>query len=240
MPRDKSTAHTLRRFADAGIIDTVLAPFDERLLTVGYLKWFGTLALKKKHSQNNAFMNIASADQSQRFQSNRLSTVLHETVTDYWAVELARFVVPNGQIGFVTGVEQVVNAADGSYYPSNVAYWGSPRFVISDVDNIRWYLRLDYFNGLHPNRYNLSSTVAIPWHALPGEPYSDLHEIDAIWYPANNNRRLKLIVPAQRMLRFFMITPPTTLYQWEVSGRLTGYTQTAYTGAAVHNAREIT
>jgi hypothetical protein len=163
----------------------------------------------------------------------------HTTVADYWAVELARFVVPQGQIGYVKYIEQVVNDIQGNYYPTNVAYWGSPSFVLSDVDNLRWYLKLSFYPGFYPPRWQMFSTIPIPPHILPGQPYPDLPQIDALWYPAHNCKSLKLLVPGAMMLRFYLLSPPLTFYQWEVSGKLSGWTQSTYQQSAIVNAREI-
>lgn len=125
-------------------------------------------------------------------------------------------------------------------FPTNQEYWGSPEFQIPDVDNIRWYLKLDFFNGIEPPLIYMASTVPIPASSLPGFPYLDLPLIDALFYPAHNNRRIKLIVPGNRILRLFAYSPPTTLYQWRYGGRLAGSVQSTYHEESKHNARSLT
>jgi len=222
-----------------GVVDPVLSPCDARTITPGFFRWFRTLRERPGHAWDKETMQLWPSSQSTRWQEHRFTTAAHDTVTDYWAIELARFAVPQGQIGYIKYIEQVVNDVDGSYWPTNVAYWGSPRFVISDVENLRWYLNISRFPGFFPPRYELFSAVPIPAHALPGSPYPDLPEIDAIWYPAHAGKDMKLIVPGAHMLRFYLISPPTTVYQWEVSGKLSGFTQSSYQPCAKSNSREI-
>lgn len=233
-----TSADVLRMMIGMGTIDTVLPPFDERTVTTNYLRWFREQSRRVPRTDPNQH-ELAVGQKSQRFQSNRLPTRAHDTVTDYWAVEVARFPVPDGHIGYLTGIEQVVNDVAGNYYPTNVAYWGSPRYVIDDVENLRWYLMLSFYDAEMPPRYELFSTVPIPPHALPGMPYTEMCEIDALWYPAHNRQQLKLLVPESRVLRMFLISPPTTEYQWEVSARLTGYIQSSFSDISVINARKI-
>lgn len=237
--RKPTTAQVLQRFTKHGIIDPVLAPFDERLITLGYLKWFRNLHKQNRNRHEPQTFDLHTAAQSQRFQAHRFPVAIHATTTSYWAIECARFAVPDGEIGYVTGIEQAVHDVSGSYYPTNVVYWGSPDSVLPDVYNLRWYLTTSYFDGTLPPRYQLFSATAIPFHGLPGSPYPDLPMIDALWYPAHNNRKLKFLVPGGRMLRLYMVSPPLSTYQWVVSARLSGYTQSTYQLAAIRNAREI-
>jgi hypothetical protein len=154
--------------------------------------------------------------------------------------ELARFPVPKGQVGYVTNIDQVVSDINGNYYPSNQEYWGSPTFIFADVLNLRWYLTLDYYDGSDPGRFNVASAAPFGPEILPGVPYTDMFEIDALWYPVHaNHPKMKLIVPGQRMLRFFFYTAPTTVYHWEARGRLSGYTQSTYSAEAMANARRL-
>lgn len=229
----QARSEVMRNAVENGVIDTVITdsfndPYICNLL--GYPK-------EKMRRQNPNTFEVWQHSQSQRWQENALDTALHTTTTEYFAVELARFTVPKGQVGFVRHLEQVVNDATGSYYPSNVSYWGSPHFVLPDVDNLRWYLKLDYFDGTLPARFTLSTPTPFTSQSLPGMPYNDLHEIDALWYPAHHKKALKLIIPGNRMLRLYVFTPPTTTYQWQFRGKLTGVTQSTYSVEAIDNSR---
>lgn len=239
LSREQQSSQWYSKLLTRGIFDTPLAPFDERDDRIKYASWFSKLWKIKRDKGNWQTYELWPAPQSHRWLENHLTPATHDPITDYWAIELARFFVPDGNIGYVTRIEQVVNDSDGSYYPSNVSYWGSPQFVDPDVDNLRWYLTLSYYGGTQPPRHNVTSTVPIPVHSLPGAPYPDLNELDGIWYPAHNCKNLNLLIPGARVLRFFLITPPTTNYTWQVSGKLSGYTQSTYQTAAVHNSREI-
>lgn len=237
----ESASNFLTDMIDAGAIDTPFKPFDDDLFYVQYFDWFlETIAPQKRAWQNQDWFEVHSAAQSLRWQEHEFDAVTHpNNLTDYWAVELARFYVPNGHLGFVQFVEQVVNDVDGGYYPTNVTYWGSPRYMESDVNNLRFYLKLSEYDGTAPARYNVNSAAIIRPEALPGAPYPDLPIIRGLWYPAHLQRRMKLIVPEQSVLRFYMITPPTTTYVWEVSGKLSGNTQSTFSNCSVVNAREL-
>lgn len=234
------SADVLRDAARDGIIDTVLTGSYPLSVTPEFLA-YAQSQRAIEYQDPNTFEPLEHP-KSTRYQESVFSAALHQTVTDYWAVELARIVVPKGSVGFLTGIDQVLNDVDGNYYPSNQEYWGSPTFVISDVDNCRWYLTMESFYGPQPARFNLSLTVPIPPEALPGMPYPELFAIPGLWYPAHNGAgspKFELIIPGAKMVRFFFSTPPTTFYQWQVSGRLRGYTQTTYSREAKGNARMI-
>lgn len=239
LTQDDLSTQMLTGLMQAGAFDTRLYPFDERIFSPAFFEWFSTLSDRSTNPQDPHTFEVSPSAQSARWQESHLATITHDLTYRHWAVELARFVVPNGQIGFVKYIEQVVNDTSGSYYPSNVTYWGSPRFVIPDVNNLRWYLTLSYYDGHLPPRYEIDAGAVIPPHALPGAPFNDLFEIDALWYPAHSGKELKLIVPGQSILRMFMISPPTVTYQWEVSGKISGYTQSTYQQAALCNARDV-
>jgi hypothetical protein len=220
-----------------GVIDTVLHPFSNPIITglLGYAR-----ERRGQHRQDPNTFEPYEHPKSTQWQESSFSAFTHAPPADWFCVEVARFVVPKGQVGFVTHIEQVVNDVQGNYYPTNQEYWGSPRFVLSDVDNIRWWLKLDFYDGQLPAaRFQYNDTIPFGSEIAPGMPYSDMHTIDALWYPAHMNRPIKLIVPGMRMLRFFYYSPPTTIYQWEVRGRFTGYTQSTYSTESQANARSL-
>lgn len=229
----------LDRLIKLGAIDTKFDPFPGQYWPPKYWDWFATVKNWPAHRQNKDSWDLWPAAKSARWQEHRFAPITQDPVTDYWAVELARFAVPSGSVGFLRWIEQVVNDAGGNYYPSNVFYWGSPQFVLPDVDGLRWYLRLEMFNGTQPPRFEIYNAAPIPSHALPGVPYSDLPVIDGLWYPAHRKDNLKLIVPGGWQLRFFMIGPPCDDYQWQVSGKLSGNLQTTFQLAAIDNARGL-
>lgn len=224
---------------NGGFVDTAFKPMNDRDQYIQYFQWFMGVATKKRMWQNQESYELLTAAQSQRWQESHLVPIAQPDVDQYWAIELAQFAVPEGHIGFVKYLEQVVTDIDGSYYPSNVAFWGSPYFVDPDVANLRWYLKLSSFYGTLPARFNLSSAAPIQIHTLPGAPYPELPIIDALWYPAHKRSALKMIVPGRSVLRLYMVSPPTTTYHWVVSGKLSGTTQSTYQDCAIRNARRI-
>lgn len=237
---DQINSDFLTAMIDGGIVNTPFKPLDERIEYTKYFEWFLALAPRKQIWTDPNQFHLSTAAQSLRWQVSHFPAQTHPSfATNYWAVELAHFAVPDGQIGFVKTIEQVVNDVDGNYYPTNVSFWGSPQFVDPDVDNLRWYLTLSEYYGWYPPQFALSTVAPIPVHALPGHPYPDLPEIDGIWYPAHAQRPLNLLVPGRHVLRLFMISPPTVNFQWQVSGRLSGYTQSSYNDCAVRNARDL-
>lgn len=236
---DQQASNFLSDLIYQNVIDTEFSPLDERRHYLKYFSWFRSVREKKHVHGNHTQYHLWTAAQSQRWQESHLSPQTQPDMANYWAIELAQFAVPQGHVGFVRKIEQVVNDVNGSYYPTNVSFWGSPTFVDPDVDNLRWYLTISPYYGAYPARVNFSSAGAIPVHWLPGAPYADLYEIDALWYPAHNSKHLKLIVPGKHVLRFFLLTPPTVTYQWQVSGKLSGNTQSTYQICAVQNARGI-
>lgn len=220
-----------------GIVDSDLVPFDPPSIPPEMFAF--AESQRSTYEKNPHEFNLLNHPKSRRFQESSFDVVTQPDVAEYWAVELARIIVPQGSIGFLETLEQVLNDSIGSYYPTNQDYWGSPHFVISDVDNCRWFLTIDYYDGLQPARFEISGATPIDGARLPGMPYSELFEINGLWYPAGSQaaNNMRLIVPEQHMLRFFFVTPPTATYTWQVRGRLRAYTQTTYCKEAANNAR---
>lgn len=181
---------------------------------------------------------LAAESATQRAQEHYFHPTLQPDMAWHWGVELARIVVPKGEIGLLTSIEQVFYDLHGAYYPTSSAYWGAPYSVDSDVSGIIWYLQLEYFAGLQPPRFNVTTIAPITRASLPGYPYPELPEIRGLWYAAQSPlSKTKLIIPGNRMLRFFAIVPPTNNYRWFMSGRLRAYTQITYCPEAAANSR---
>lgn len=231
------SADVLRAAFAHGLVDSDVIPFDPPSIPPEMFQWVESQ--RSRYQQNPHEFNLLEHPRSRRFQESSFPAATQPDPTENWAVEVARIVVPQGSVGFIESLEQVLNDASGSYYPTNQAFWGSPVFVDPDVDNCRWYLTIDYYDGLVPEPFEISGATAIGIGRLPGAPYSELSEIDGLWYPANspNAKHLQLIVPEMKMLRLFFMTPPTVTYTWQVRGRLTAYTQTTYCKEAANNAR---
>lgn len=233
----RESSEVMRAAARDGVTETILDPFTFEEIPLEMFHWVMGHNAEKLNVQNPAHFDLLQHPKSKRAQISTFPAATHPNTAEYWAVELARVVVPQGSIGFLWGLEQVLNDVDGNYYPSNREFWGSPQFVLPDVDNARWYLTLDYYDGVLPPPFNFSSVTPIGTSILPGLSYPELFEIDALWYPAGGNQKLNLIIPGARMLRFFFLSPPTTIYQWQVRGRLSASTQSTFSDEAAKNAR---
>jgi len=229
----------LSELIQGGAIDSPFKPLDARQSYIKWFEWFLAINPEKKVWENPQFFNLWTAAQSQRWQETPLRIMTHTPITDYWAVELAQFSVPWGHVGWINSIEQTVNDVDGGYWPTNVAYWGSPVFVDPEVNSLRWYFKLTAFNGVLPPFYQRTDTIPIPSEQLPGEPYMPLAMLDALWYPAHNKKHLQLIVPGGFVLRAYLYTPPTSNWRWQVGLKISGNTQSVFQNAAVINAREV-
>jgi hypothetical protein len=230
------SVQVMRNAVKSGIVDTVLYPFGDPFVP-SLMTWAESQHIEGASPQT---FEAHENPHSQRWQESIYPGIAMAQSDQYWALEIARFMVPMGSVGYVRFLDQVLNDAAGNIFPSNQFYWGSPTFVHPDVDNCRWYLTLDFFDGTQPGRFQLTSAAPFTSSSLPGMPYPDLHEIPGLWYPAHAPRdMLKLIVPGNRMLRFFFFTPPVTNYRWVGSGRLAGYTQSTYNREATENARYL-
>lgn len=233
----RQSSNIMRAAVRDGVAETLLDPFTFEEIPLEMFHWVLGKSSEKLNVQDPNHFDLLQHPKSKRAQISTFPAATHPNITQYWAVELARIAVPQGSIGFLWGLEQVMNDAAGNYYPSNREFWGSPQFVLPDVDNARWYLTLDYYDGQLPDPFNHSGATPIDGSILPGLSYPELFEIDALWYPAGGNQSLNLIIPGARVLRFFFLTPPTTTYQWQVRGRLSAFTQSTFSDEAAKNAR---
>lgn len=222
-----------------GIVDVRLGPFDDDNFPIGLfplLRGWHDQGLPSKESPE-----LYTDRRSRSFKESVLSRQTHTDIDEHWAIELARIIVPYGDIGFLECIEQVLADVDGSYYPTSSEFWGNPYSQLSDINNCRWYLKVQPVDTFDGQRINFqSATVIDPYQDLPGAPYAEKFEIDGIWYPAHcgQSRNLKMIIPQDTVLRFYMITPPTILYQWVAAGRLRAFTQSTFSPEAAQNARK--
>lgn len=232
-------ARVLRDALKTGLLDLTLYPYNDPYVIKAMANVANRDQVPLADPVNPNTFELLNHPRSERWQEHYFDPIAHpDFATNYWLIELARFVVPKGQIGFVRTLEQVVYDFEGDYYPTNSAYWGSPYSVVADVANLRWYCQLDYYDGIWPVRFNFASVNPLTRGNLPGQPYTELSEIDGLWYGAQSpNTEVKLLVPGHRMLRFFMLSPPTTNFQWIATGRLRGTTQITYCVEAAQNAR---
>jgi len=219
-----------------GVVDTVLHPFQD-IAVRALLK--DTAQRRSRYEQNPNSFELYAHPKSTRWQVSTLPPRTHPDLSRPACIEVARFVVPDGQIGFVQYIEQSVHDYQGRYYPTNQDYWGSPGFVIDDVANIRWWLKLDFYNGVLPDQFFYNQNTNFGSEVAPGVPYQDMSTIDALWYPAHLCNPIKLMVPGNRMLRMFYYSPALSEYGWVVHGRLSGYVQSTYSDESMENSRRL-
>jgi len=222
---------------EQGIVDVRITPFNDDVFP---FELFVDLpeAYARGVGDSQAY-ELSTDAKSRRWRESNFEPLTQPNMAQWWAVELARIVVPFGEVGFVESCEQVLYDVDGNYFPTNSVYWGSPFFADSDVDDCRWYLTIDNISHAGDARFNRTSVAAFDSTVLPGSPYPDKYEIAGIWYPAHNSsaNHLKWIVPHEKVLRFFFFTPPTAIWQWRAAGRLRAYTQSTFSPEAAANAR---
>jgi len=188
---------------------------------------------------NETHYELYSAAKTRQHQESALPPVTNPDETQAFAVELARIAVPEGHIGFVTNISQVVYDEQGDVYPSGAAFWGSPYSIDAEIASCRWFFTIEYFDGVLPPRFQVNSLNPITFADLPGTPWREMPTIDAMWYPAHNvaGQNLKLLVPTARILRFFFSCQTTGNYNFTAAGKLSGFTQTVLSDDSAENAR---
>lgn len=137
------------------------------------------------------------------------------------SVELARVVVPAGNIGILKRLNQVVSGWA-------LADWGQPWTANATIDAIQWRLQLTRADDLGGRWINASPV-------LPGEPFSDLPLINGLWYlPQAAQADLNANIRGGAALRFFAILPVTQV-EITIGGRLCAVQQAEYSSAAAQN-----
>lgn len=237
--RQQATAD-MRYVFESGMVDTTLAPFrNEFVMKALYGMRDRQLPDPRFDPARPSTFEPLNNPKTARWQEHTFGPQNMPIAAAWFGVELARIVVPDGDVGLIRTVEQVLYDQNGNYYATGSDYWGTPYPVDPDVANTRWYLNIQNYEGVTPPQYALSSLIfPLDREAFPGAPYPELPTISGIWLPANSpNTRVKLIVPGRSIVRFFFYSPPTVTWQWRVAGRLQAQTQTAYCREAEANAR---
>lgn len=237
--RDQATVD-LRYVFESGMVDTTLSPFRNEFVMKA-IDGFREQRLPdyRVDPHRPPTFEPLNNPKTARWQAHTFGPQNMPIMNSWFGCELARIVVPDGDVGLIRSVEQVLYDQDGNYYPTGSDYWGSPYPVDPDVANTEWYLNIQHFEGLTPPQYALSSLIVpLTREAFPGAPYPELATIQGLWLPANSpNTRVKLIVPGASIIRFYFYSPPTVTWRWRVAGRLQAQTQTAYCKEAEANAR---
>lgn len=227
----------LRDAINANVIDPTLTPFRNPFIRRACRVVHGWAA-GGVDPQNPGTYDLGVHPRTERWQESAFAPIERPDVARHWVVEVARIVVPTGDVGQLRSIEQVVYDIDGNYYPTNRDYWGSPYSVIAEVNDLRWWLQLETFDGVQPERFNEIAVAPLTRAILPGYPYPELATIRGTWYAAQNAQAdVKMVIPGQKMLRLYMYSPPQTIFRWVAGGRLRATTQTTYCREAAYNAR---
>lgn len=197
-----------------------------------FISWFQRqgIPFRNHGEQEPDWLNTLQNPKTLRYQKSTRGPFQHPQQSapfSPWLVELARFEVPYGGVGFVRDFQQFL--ADENETWSGVNHWGDFRIPYS----VRWVFRLDRFNGTHPEWIN---TTGIP--TLPGEPYPDQPDETDLWFPVHNRQTVRWTVPGGFMLRVFCQTD-TLQARLTVAARVRGELQTAYSCQAAINLRSV-
>lgn len=243
--RDDLANNVLSTAISQGIIDAPTVP--------NYGGFFSHLQTLKEEKQRDPTQQKAS-------QSNPLRQAESRRYVDHYfpkwtqignveigyqpaLVEIARITVPPNHVGYLRLIDQALcdwaryeATYDWKAFPSSYYNGGITWFDEWQVDLCRWFLRVEPFRGVYPDRLVISPCTN-PDLSLPGAPYSELPYINNIWFPAHNNRPMWSLIPAATTLRFFFYTPHTDDYQWSVMGKLSGVIQSENCHEAVFGER---
>jgi len=222
----------------AGSLNFDLAPFCD-LDVAGFIiqSESASLNLPQKDPFDAA---LSTQAQTLRWIEHNFDPATHQQpLVRWWVCELARVCIPAGSVGILNGIEQVLFDANGNYYATEAARWGVPFGVLNDLNAVRWWLQVDYYDGIQPTRINYESPGPIQRDWLPGVAFAELPEINGLWFPANSAQcTIKAVLEASRMLRLFVWVPPCQFYQWTAAGRLRATVQSLYCSEALSNVRK--
>lgn len=154
-----------------------------------------------------------------------------------WIVELARFPVERGLVGFVVDWTQYLAtvAVQGATVFTSSQTWGDPYVAATTAGPFRWILRLDEYTGQAPPW--ISSLTPI---TLPGLPCTDLAECrDLHRKPDAYRAPFRLIVPGGYQLRLFFEQETTLQAELSVSSTLTGFVQSCMALESAQNLRRL-
>lgn len=189
--------------------------------------------------------NIQNIDENSEALRTQIHTFDRTDVflsTNNHLIELARIVVPEGNVGHINSVEQYMADSDGRFYASASEYWGMPYNETVNINDIIWFFRVDSYDGSWlPQFYATALVMPNPRGLLPGAPWFDLPEFNGLWYPANLRKEFSGTIPSGKQLRFFAYVPPEalTVYSWRLSGRLTARVQSELCKEAQYNTRVL-
>ncbi len=234
---DDESCETLRSAIRQGIVDPILRLPDIDPRMFRHLENAQALASRQgpKPSQSNPLQNPLS----RRYREHTFYPPIgQQGVPGAWQsllCELARIAVPDGEVGYLRRIDQEISdmvlykaTFDWMALPTWLLNWGINWFDEAEIDECRWFLRLEQFEGVLPARIVLNNVTPFNESMLPGRPYEELPEWRGFWHKSDNPRDFWSIIPGGHLLRFLVWVPPTSTYHWHVHGRLTALTQSAY------------
>lgn len=180
------------------------------------------------------FQSTLDHPRTLRFRQSCRGVVTHPTSSSPWGewiVELARFAVPRGCVGFVNSWEQYL--ANGQQVYTSFQGAGNPFIAGSDF---QWVFRLDRYDGTIAPW--IDSIVPIPW---PGQAFPDLPVERDLWFAADRGRApFRWIVPGGYQLRlFFEQTAPSDSVRFSVASKLRGGIQAELAPNTRENLRSL-
>lgn len=250
MDHFQASSEILRKAVETGLVDWTWGdPEHEGIISPQTIEYADELFQSTGAHNTGDLENAGVSPKSIHFRTNTRGRQVHpDELAPHraWGVELARFIVPDGYIGIIKGLEQylatvwgIPGGTDAFVYSQN-SRWGvpgpwhavaPPGIPSSDLGT--WHFRL----------HNLSRTTPIWWNALgivqlPDLPYTDFPNDEQLWFPAGSasSQNLHLIVPAGRMLRVIYVTPEQNA-RFEVACKLRGFIQSDRTLESAYNAR---
>lgn len=199
------------------------------------LKAMSSLSAVAPPPHTNEFLNVFGQNAALRTIVHTFDRTPSDQAESIW--ELAQIAVPERSVAFLENIEQYVADSAGLFYASESSFWGKPyNETIAELDNIRWFFRVQQFNGTLPARYNVASNDE---SLLPGAPWSELPSFSGIWYPATKQNAISATIAPKTILRMFVSIPAAVNYDWRIAGRLTARIQSSKCQEAQTNARNL-
>lgn len=202
-----------------------------------FLSWFQTRpqVWRALGTHEPDYLSTLDNPRTLRYQQSNRGELIHPSSQGPfapWQVEIARFSVPYGSVGFINQWKQfAANAENGDVW-TGFDNFGDP-FI---APAFRWVLRLDTFDGRSPLWIN----SLLPVH-YPGIPFPDLPEETGLWFKCDSGvPPFRWTIPGGYQLRLFFESPESQeAVRFRIAAKLSGLIQTAYSCEAATNERRL-
>jgi hypothetical protein len=247
-----AASEILRQAVASGLIEWTWAdPEQDCIITPKVLAYAETLFKDTRAQDTGDLENAGVSPKSIHFRTDSRGRRVHpDEQAPYreWTVELARFIVPDGHVGVVKGIDQYLAAQwdipDGvdAFVWSQNSRWGVPGAWYADLaagspiitDLGVWHFRL----------HNITQRGLPPWYdatgpaPLPDLPYTDFPFDSQLWFPAGSasSQNVHLIIPAGHVLRVLYVAPEQDA-RFEAACKLRGFVQSDRTPESSLNVR---